>query len=76
MLMIFATLIPGLGKTTLGASRWIPIGPFSLQPSELIKPFLVLQAAYLFARWHRLEEKFAGLVNYFCTGIGSNFKTT
>lgn len=57
LLMIFATLIPGLGKTTMGASRWIAIGPFSLQPSELIKPFLVLQAAYIFSRWHRLEGK-------------------
>lgn len=55
--LIFATLIPGLGKTTMGASRWIAIGPFSLQPSELIKPFLVLQAAYLFSRWHKLTNK-------------------
>lgn len=55
--LIFATLIPGLGKTTMGASRWIAIGPFSVQPSELIKPFLVLQAAYLFARWRQLPNK-------------------
>ncbi len=57
LLLIFATLIPGLGKTTMGASRWIAIGPFSLQPSELIKPFLVLQAAYLFSRWNELQSK-------------------
>lgn len=57
LLLIFATLIPGLGKTTMGASRWIAIGPFSLQPSELIKPFLVLQAAYLFSRWDRLANQ-------------------
>ena len=57
LLFIFATLIPGLGKTTMGASRWIAIGPFSLQPSELIKPFLVLQAAYLFSRWEKLTNK-------------------
>jgi cell division protein FtsW len=57
LLLIFATLIPGLGKTTMGASRWIAIGPFSLQPSELIKPFLVLQAAYLFANWEKLRVK-------------------
>ena len=56
LLLIFATLIPGLGKTTMGASRWIAIGPFSLQPSELIKPFLVLQAAYLFSRWQKLKN--------------------
>ena len=57
LLLIFATLIPGLGKTTMGASRWIAIGPFSLQPSELIKPFLVLQAAYLFSQWNKLQNK-------------------
>lgn len=57
LLLIVATLIPGLGKTTMGASRWIALGPFSLQPSELIKPFLVLQAAYLFSRWQRLSPK-------------------
>ena len=57
LLLIFATLIPGLGKTTMGASRWIAVGPFSLQPSELIKPFLVLQAAYIFSRWHELKNK-------------------
>ena len=57
MLLIFATLVPGLGTTTMGASRWIAIGPFRLQPSELIKPFLVLQAACLFSRWYKLPNK-------------------
>ncbi|MCC0177592.1 FtsW/RodA/SpoVE family cell cycle protein [Waterburya agarophytonicola K14] len=57
LVLIFATLVPGLGKTTMGASRWIAIGPFSLQPSELIKPFLVLQAAYIFSRWNQLSSK-------------------
>ncbi|MEN9568309.1 MAG: hypothetical protein RLZZ69_3505, partial [Cyanobacteriota bacterium] len=57
LLLIFMTLIPGLGKTTMGASRWIAIGPFSLQPSELIKPFLMLQAACLFSRWYKLQNK-------------------
>ena len=57
MLSIFATLIPGLGQTTMGASRRIAIGPFFIQPSELIKPFLVLQSAYLFSRWNRLSNQ-------------------
>ncbi len=57
LLLIFATLVPGLGKTTMGASRWIAVGSFSVQPSELIKPFLVLQAAYIFARWNELKHK-------------------
>ncbi|BAZ45170.1 cell cycle protein [Chondrocystis sp. NIES-4102] len=57
LLLIFITLVPGLGKTTMGASRWIAIGPFSLQPSELIKPFLMLQAAYIFSRWDKLPNR-------------------
>ena len=65
MLLIFATLIPGLGTTTMGASRWISIGPFRLQPSELIKPFLVLQAACLFSRWYQLPNK----VRWFWLGM-------
>ncbi len=54
LLLIFATLIPGVGKQALGAARWIGIGPITLQPSELIKPFLVLQSARLFGQWERL----------------------
>ena len=29
------------------------IGPVQIQPSELVKPFVVLQAANLFAHWKR-----------------------
>jgi cell division protein FtsW len=36
-----------------GSSRWISVGPIRLQASELIKPFIVLQAAQLFGQWHR-----------------------
>ncbi len=65
--LIFLTLVPGLGKTTYGASRWIGVGSFSLQPSELIKPFLVLQAAYLFAKWKRLKKNvLVGWLIVFC----------
>lgn len=52
--LIFATKIPGLGMEINGATRWLDLGPFPLQPSELIKPFLILQSAYVFNRWSRL----------------------
>ncbi|MBH8574368.1 FtsW/RodA/SpoVE family cell cycle protein [Nostocaceae cyanobacterium CENA369] len=52
--LIFVTLIPGLGKKAFDAARWIAIGPIPIQPSELIKPFLVLQSARLFGQWERL----------------------
>jgi cell division protein FtsW len=52
--LILVTLIPGVGTTAGGATRWISVGLIPIQPSELIKPFLVLQSARLFGQWERL----------------------
>ena len=43
--LLVAVLIPGLGREVNGSRRWIPIGPVSFQPSELMKLFVVLYAA-------------------------------
>jgi len=51
-LLVAATLF--LGTTVNGASRWLVLGPVQLQPSELVKPFVVLQGAALFAHWRRI----------------------
>jgi cell division protein FtsW len=59
--LILSTLIPGLGATVNGATRWIAIGPVLLQPSELMKPFLVLQSARVFGQWERLPWKVRGI---------------
>lgn len=56
-LMVMATHIPGVGITVNGATRWLPFGPFLIQPSELMKPFLVMHSAQLFGKWHRLTNK-------------------
>jgi cell division protein FtsW len=53
--LILITLIPGLGTNINGATRWIKIGPILLQPSEFMKPFLVLQGAAVFGGWPRLN---------------------
>lgn len=53
--LIFVTLVPGLGKKAFDAARWIALGPIPIQPSELIKPFLVLQSARLFGQWEKLS---------------------
>lgn len=56
--LIILTLI--IGTEVNGAQRWIGFGSFSLQPSELIKPFLVMQSAYIFAKWKQLKPKIRG----------------
>ena len=49
VVLLFIPLI--VGQATRGAVRWIPIGEFSIQPSEIVKPFLVLFfASYLTER--------------------------
>jgi cell division protein FtsW len=53
--LIFITLVPGLGKKAFEAARWIAIGPIPIQPSELIKPFLVLHSARVFGEWSKLS---------------------
>jgi cell division protein FtsW len=53
--LIFVTLVPGVGTNANGATRWIPLGPVPIQPSELIKPFLVLQSARVFGQWERIS---------------------
>ncbi len=54
LLLVGATLI--FGNTINGSSRWLIMGPIRLQPSELVKPFIILQAANLFAQWKRIEK--------------------
>merc|ERR1711991_457921 len=63
-LLIAATLV--MGTTVNGASRWLVLGPLQIQPSELVKPFVVLQAANLFAPWKRigLDQKLLWLTSF------------
>lgn len=53
--LIAVTVIPGIGISVNGAARWLFLGPIPLQPSEFIKPFLVLQSARIFGQWDRLK---------------------
>ncbi len=42
--------LPGLGIEAKGATRWVGVGPISVQPSELVKLAVVLYAAHILAR--------------------------
>lgn len=43
--LLVLVLIPGVGKVVYGARRWLPLYLINLQPSELMKLFVVLYAA-------------------------------
>jgi len=45
ILLLILTLI--IGRATRGTIRWIPIGGFTLQPAELVRPFLLVFFANL-----------------------------
>jgi len=48
---------PSSGTSLYGASRWIDLGPLTLQPSELAKLGLVAVAATVLTnKWKRLDE--------------------
>jgi len=56
LFLILVTLLPGVGTTVNGATRWLSIAGIPIQPSELIKPFLVVQCAIIFGRWNKLKN--------------------
>jgi len=57
--------IPGLGVTANGATRWLDLGGFSIQPAELLKIGLVLYlATYLSAAKHKIKKMATGLIPF------------
>lgn len=56
------TLVPGLGRSVNGASRWLYLGPrawgLSFQPSELVKWVMVVVVAWWCARRRGVMHRF------------------
>lgn len=50
LVLLALVFVPGLGKSNYGATRWIGIGSFTIQPSEIAKLGFVLFAAGYFAK--------------------------
>ena len=58
LVFLIAVLIPHIGKVVYGARRWISIGPFGFQPSELAKFAVLLYAADYMVRKMDVKEHF------------------
>lgn len=50
IVLLFLVLIPSFGVTRGGSSRWLSLGPITIQPSEVAKVTLVLFAAHILER--------------------------
>ncbi|PIZ66216.1 putative lipid II flippase FtsW [Candidatus Roizmanbacteria bacterium CG_4_10_14_0_2_um_filter_36_9] len=65
LLMLLVVLLPGIGQRIGGARRWIDLGMFTVQPTEIAKLALIM---YL-SSWFSGKEKNRFLPFLFLTGI-------
>lgn len=57
LMLLALVFIPSLGFSHGGATRWLSIGSFSFQPSEVLKlSFIIYLASWLESRRHQLED--------------------
>src|SRR3954468_19491433 len=66
-----AAMLPGIGVTVNGATRWIGAGPVQFQPSELLKVALVLYGAQLLAARPKRIRTLGGLCKPFLVVVGA-----
>jgi cell division protein FtsW len=61
--LLLLVLVPGIGKIVNGSARWIDLGFYNLQPSELAKLFIVIYvAAYLARRREEVVNSWSGFL--------------
>ncbi|MGD2117484.1 MAG: putative lipid II flippase FtsW [Chromatiales bacterium] len=64
LVLLLLVLVPGIGRSANGATRWIPLGMFNLQSSEFMKLFMVLYlAGYLVRRHVEVCHSVRGFIN-------------
>jgi len=63
LFLLLLVLVPGIGKTVNGSTRWLPLGVFNLQVSELVKLFLVIYVAgYLVRHGDEVRQSLWGFL--------------
>jgi cell division protein FtsW len=64
-------MMPGMGVTVNGATRWLGAGPLQFQPAELLKLSLILYAAQLLAARPHTTKTLSGLVKPLLLVVGA-----
>ena len=66
VVFLVLVFVPGVGSKVYGASRWLQLGPFSFQPSEMAKLSIIIYlAAWLESRGaQRIKDVFEGLLPF------------
>ena len=63
MALLILVLIPGIGREVNGSQRWLPLGAFTMQPSEFAKLALVVYlAGYLVRKEHEVRHEWVGFL--------------
>ena len=57
ILIILLVLVELIGAVRGGGQRWLGVGPFQLQPSEFMKPVIVLAVAMVYDRMPPAETR-------------------
>jgi cell division protein FtsW len=61
--LLILVLIPGIGREVNGSQRWLPMGPFTLQPSEFAKLAVVVYlAGYMVRREDEVRYQWQGFL--------------
>lgn len=68
-LLCCIVLIPGVGTSSHGSSRWLGVGPLTFQPSELAKLSVILFLAMFLERVPKSVAKFSGMIKILATLI-------
>ena len=70
-MLLLLVLIPGIGTSVNGSARWLDLGLFNLQPSELAKIFLVFYIArYLANNQEDVSGTWIGFLKpFFIAGV-------
>jgi len=61
LILLILVFIPGIGKLAGGARRWLTLGPFSLQPSDVARFSVILLLARLYAKTLHVSVALMGI---------------